>query len=511
MTTSTPATPTSPKTPATSTALGPDVWARELAAVSESIRAITSSLELPEVLRLVLGRIKTLTEAEALSLLLHDAVRAELVFAATETLRERTFAGLRGEAAGGLAGIVARTGRSARVNDPAEVHRLGVDPHEFAYATRNVLAVPLHRDGRVIGALELVDRYDGTDFTVEDEALVAALADALGQRRAPEDLAADVHALRSFFEEVAAAVPSEDATLVLHGGDGRELLLGASRRLESGIVDGLRMRLDQGIAGWVATHRTPVCLDDVRSDPRYYPEIERLTGFAPRTMLCVPLVMKGRLLGVIQCLNKMGGGSFTEEELRMVQTLGDHAAIALENARLYRTARLAALTDDLTGLWNTRHFNEILPAMLERRAPLSLVVLDLDNFKAVVDRHGHLVGSRTIGQVGRRIAAVMRPGDVAARFGGDEFVAILPNTGARDALTVAERLRESIEAMNVLEGTTIDVSGVTASVGVASHPDHGKTAESLFQAADRAMYAAKERCKNVVVLASGSDETLGAI
>ncbi len=488
---------------------GRDAWVAELAAVSESIRAVTSSLELAEVLRLVLGRIKTLTEAEALSLLLHDAARGELVFAATETLRERTFAGLRGEAAGGLTGLVARTGRSARMNDPAEARVFGIDPREIAHATRNLLAVPLHRDGCVIGALELVDRYDGAPFTAEDEACVAALADALGARRAPEDLAADVHALRAFFEEVAAAVPSEDATLVLHGPGGRELLLGASRRLESGIVDGLRMRLDQGIAGWVATHKVPVRLDDVRSDPRYYPEIERLTGFAPRTMLCVPLVMKGRLLGVIQCLNKMGGGGFTDEELRTVQTLADHAAIALENARLYRAARLAALTDDLTGLWNTRHFNELLPAMLARGAPLSLVVLDLDNFKAVVDAHGHLVGSRTIGQVGRRIAALMRPGDVAARFGGDEFVAILPDTKADDALAVAERLRAAIEQMDVLEGTAIDVSRVTASIGVASFPDHARTAEGLFQAADRAMYAAKARRKNVVVLASASDAPAG--
>lgn len=488
---------------------GRDAWLQELAAVSESIRAITSSLELPEVLRLVLGRIKTLTEAEALSLLLHDPGRGELVFAATETLRERTFAGLRGEALGGLAAFVIRTGRSVRVNEPGEVGFLGIAPLEIAHATRNLLAVPLHRGGQVVGALELVDRYDGADFTAEDEACVAALADALGERSEPEQLAGDAAALQGFFEEVAAAVPSEDATLVLQGAGGRELLLGASRRLESGIVDGLRLRLDQGIAGWVATHRLPVRLDDVRSDPRYYSEVERITGFAPRTMLCVPLVMKGRLLGVIQCLNKLDGSAFTDEELRMVQALADHAAIALENASLYRAARQAALTDDLTGLSNTRHFNELLPALLARGTPLSLVVLDLDCFKAVVDGHGHLVGSRTIGQVGRRIAGLLRPGDVGARFGGDEFVVILPDTKTDEALVFAERLRASIEAMDVLEGTAIDVSAVTASLGVASFPDHARTAEGLFQAADRAMYAAKARCKNQVVLASGADAPAG--
>ena len=480
-----------------------EAWLREFAAISDSIRAITSSLELPEVMRLVLGQIRTSTQAEAVSLMLYDAAHEELVFAADDRLREGTFAGLRGEAVGGLAAHVAHRGESVRLNDASDAKHLGVDPAAMTYVARNLLAVPIHRDGRVIGAVELADRYGG-DFTPQDETQLAVLAEKLGTHSDLETLARDADALREFFAQVAAAIPSEDATLVLLGADSRDRLFGASRRLEAGVVDGLRLRLDQGVAGWVARHRTAVRLDDVRSDPRHYTEIGRITGYLPRNMICVPMLMRGSLLGVIQCLNKLGAGGFDEVELQLVQTLAGHAAIAIENASLYRDARLASITDDLTGLSNSRHFHEVLPRLLAPTRPLSLLVLDLDAFKEVVDAHGHLVGSRTIGQVGRLIAKQLRAGDIAARFGGDEFVVILPDTKSGEALALAEQIRAAIETMDQLEGTTIDISGVTASVGVASFPDHASTAESLFQQADRAMYAAKAKGKNGVCLASAA-------
>ncbi len=478
-----------------------DAWLREFAAISDSIRAITSSLDLPEVMRLVLEQIRTATQAEAVSLLLYDPSHEELVFAADDRLREGTFARLRGEAVGGLAALVADRGESVRLNDVNDAKHLGVDPAALTYVARNLLAVPVHRDGRVIGAVELADRYGG-DFTPQDETQLAGLAEKLGTHSDLETLGRDADALREFFAQVAAAIPSEDATLVLLGSDSRDRLFGASRRLEAGIVDGLRLRLDQGIAGWVARHRTAVRLDDVRSDPRHDTEIGRITGYVPRNMICVPMLMRGRLLGVIQCLNKLGAGDFDEAELQLVQTLAGHAAIAIENASLYRDAHLASLTDDLTGLSNSRHFHAVLPQLLAPTRPLSLLVLDLDAFKAVVDAHGHLVGSRTIAQVGRLIAKQLRAGDIAARFGGDEFVVILPDTKPGEALARAEAIRASIETMDRLEGTTIDVSSVTASVGVASFPADASTAESLFQQADRAMYAAKAKGKNGVWLAS---------
>src|SRR2546430_15920433 len=158
-------------------------------------------------------------------------------------------------------------------------------------------------------------------------------------------------------------------------------------------------------------------------------------------MICVPMISKETLRGVIQIINKVDGSAFTDAELRLAQTLADHAAIAIENASLYRQAYVASITDDLTGLGNTRHFNRSLVELLHRGGPVSLILLDLDNFKAVVDGYGHLVGSRTIAQLGRLLARLIRPGDVAARFGGDELVIVLPETDAAEALRIAEKIR----------------------------------------------------------------------
>lgn len=475
---------------------------RELTVTNELIKTLTSTLELPEVLRMVLDRIKVLTHAEALSLLLYDGERDELVFAATETLQENTVAGLRVPPEQGIASWVARTGESALVNDVANDRRFygGID-RASRFATHSLLAVPLRRAGRVIGVIEVANRYDSISFSTADLEKLEVLAASVGDSIDPERLSHDADAMRQLLASVVAAVPGEASSLLLYDPEGRELVFTASRTLQSGAIDGIRMRCDQGIAGWVARHREAVRLDDATKDPRYFAGVEKQTHFTPRTMLCVPVVSKDTLLGVIQVINKLDGSTFTEDELHLAQTLADHAAIAIENASLYRQAYMASITDDLTGLGNTRHFNRLLPELVAR-GPVALLVLDLDNFKTVVDTYGHLVGSRTIAYLGRIIGHLVRPGDVAARFGGDEFVVILPDTDVDTARAIAETIRAAVETVSTLEGNGIDISTITASVGVAVYPDHARTAEGLFKAADAAMYAVKRRQKNAVAVAS---------
>ena len=338
---------------------------RELRTIIELIRTLTSTLELPEILRIVLARLKSLTQAEALSLMLYDPEREELVFAATETLRENALVGIRLPSSRSLASWVAQSGESAVVNDVQHDPRFYPEIDRLSrFTTRNLLAVPLFGRGRVIGVLEVANRYGGGDFDDEDRASLEALAREVGEACEPDALCRDAEAMRGLLARAVMTAPSEAAALLLLDRAGRELVFRASRTIQPGMIDGMRLPTDRGIAGWVARHRQAVRLDDVASDPRHFSAVGEQTGLAPRTMICVPMISKGTLRGVIQVLNKVDGSTFTEAELSLAQTLADHAAIAIENASLYRQAYLASITDDLTGLGNTRHFHQSLAQVM---------------------------------------------------------------------------------------------------------------------------------------------------
>lgn len=477
---------------------------QELTSLNEIAKALTSTLQLSEVMRIVLARIKALTFAEAISLLLYDAQRHELVYSATETMRESVFAHLDQSSEEGITAWAARTGMSALVNDAEKDPRCAGGAEVPAGEGERLLVVPIKREGQVIGVVQVADRYDARPFEHADLEALEAIVEEIAPRIDAETLVQESPMLRDLLARISAAVRSQAVSLYLYDASGNRLAFSASRRLEAGTIDGFRMSADRGIAGWVARNRKPLRLEDASQDPRYNRDSESQTKFRPRAMMCVPVVSRDRLLGVIQVMNRLDGKTFDDYEFRLVQILAEYAAIAIENASLYKQAQVASLTDDLTGLGNTRRFNQILPEQLRLGQPVSLIVTDFDNFKQVVDRYGHRIGSLTIAQLGKKMGQLIRPTDFAARFGGDEFVIVLPGTRAEEALEVAERIRREVEMSEHLDGHDVDISGVTVSIGVAVFPDHAADPDGLFHAADEAMYEAKRRGKNGVALA-GAD------
>src|SRR5947207_8620718 len=211
----------------------------------------------------------------------------------------------------------------------------------------------------------------------------------------------------------------------------------------------IRLKVGEGIAGWVAKHGESLLVPDVYNDPRFAKRVDEYTKWKTRSIICVPLQSKHRVLGVIQLIN-CAMESFGEQEMFFLHALCDYAAIAIDNARSVEKIQELTITDDCTGLYNARHLYKTLESEVYRSQrfsyEFSVVFIDLDHFKQVNDVHGHLIGSRLLSEIGYRIKATLRLIDYAFRYGGDEFVVLLPQTGKEQAVVVAKRLRDIIRS-----------------------------------------------------------------
>ncbi|HVO12588.1 MAG TPA: sensor domain-containing diguanylate cyclase [Vicinamibacteria bacterium] len=304
-------------------------------------------------------------------------------------------------------------------------------------------------------------------------------------------------------EKIRQLIPSEAWSLLMIDEERRELAFEAALGAKGRDAAAFRLKMGEGVAGWVAQTGTPAIVNDAPRDPRWAAKVDHRTQFRTRSILAAPLVSRGRTIGVLEILNKLGG-RFTRADLSLVLTLVEPCAIAIENAILFQRTEQLTITDDLTRLFNSRYLNLFLGREIKRckrhGIPLSVIFLDLDGFKNVNDQHGHLAGSGTLTEVGRILAQGVRESDILARYGGDEFVVVLPETPAAGALVIAERLRRSLEEHRFLESQGI-AARLSASFGIASYPDHALTPEGLIQKADQAMYRVKERDKNGIEVA----------
>jgi diguanylate cyclase (GGDEF)-like protein len=257
-----------------------------------------------------------------------------------------------------------------------------------------------------------------------------------------------------------------------------------------------------GIIGTAAETRKPQLVENAQADQRS--QLVPGTPDEPESMVAIPLVAAGELKGVL-CLYRLGEGNrFTQEEYRLAIRFGEAAALAVDNADIRARLQMEALTDHLTGLYNHRYFHDRLAGEIRRarrrRGAVSLLIYDIDDFKRVNDTRGHLIGDQVLAGIAAVSRETCREEDVLCRIGGEEFAVILPDSGEREAMGVAERLREAVSG-NSLAG----VGQVTVSVGVAEFPRHATRPMDLLARADAALFEAKAAGKNRVVLAGGEN------
>ena len=308
--------------------------------------------------------------------------------------------------------------------------------------------------------------------------------------------------LRTIIVHMERFIDADLWTLLMLDESRQELYYAITEGEEDSALRNLRVKVGEGIAGWVAEHGETLLVPETENDPRLKKALGDRSRVV-RSVIALPLRGRKGTHGVIEIFNPRSE-QLTDYTIAFLHILADHAAIAIENARDVARIQQLTITDDCTGLYNVRHLYDVLSWELERcsqpERPVSLAFLDLDHFKLVNDEHGHLVGSELLARVGERLRELSRKQDWCFRYGGDEFVIVLPQASKENAFVVARRLHKLIGETHWLTTEGLDVH-FTASIGVASYPTDAKSKVELLHLADEAMYAIKNSTRDGVAAA----------
>jgi diguanylate cyclase (GGDEF)-like protein len=290
----------------------------------------------------------------------------------------------------------------------------------------------------------------------------------------------------------------------------------------------------ESIAGAAFTSNQSIIIHDVQADPRYFPHIAESLNYPTHTLIALPLKFRDRKIGVLEAGNKRKGQLFDETDAQLLTALATQATIAIENARLYRQAQdeiaerikaeeelrrhrdhleelvkertaevhRLAITDSLTDVFNHRHLmvlgNQALSQAQRYHHPLAAIFLDIDHFKQIDDTYGHAIGDEALRKLADQLRADLCSTDILGRYGGEEFVILMPETDLQTAYEIAERLLVNIRALRI--STPKNEFGFTASFGVAEwNAVAQQTIDALIACADNAMYAAKQAGRDRVV------------
>jgi diguanylate cyclase (GGDEF)-like protein len=297
---------------------------------------------------------------------------------------------------------------------------------------------------------------------------------------------------------------AEKGSVMLVDEDASCLTIKAAKGLNKRIFGDVKIKSGEGVAGWVFREGVPLVMDHIEENNHGFPKRYR---YRTSSFISIPLRLGEKTIGVLNISDKITGGVFSEEDMILLRSFASYAAIALERSNYYSLAgqlKELSITDSLTGIFNRRYFEERFFEELHRserhNLSFSLAMLDIDDFKLFNDTEGHLAGDEVLKAVSNITKECLRISDVLARFGGEEFIIIMPQTEKMEAFAVAERIRQSIREQATCGGHAFQKKCITVSIGVATFPSDGKERKELIRNSDKALYRAKMEGKDRTVL-----------
>ena len=487
---------------------------RELAGIQSIGTTITAVLRLDELIGEVVRTIQETFHYYRVGILLVE--KEKLVLKSTSGAATEAVRGLAIDmGAGGVTSWVAQSGEACLNRDVTQEPRyLAVDPK-----TRCEVAVPLALKGQVIGVLNVEEDEVGKLDEV-DKRLLSTLAPqiavAIENARLYEEAQRRIDELSVLYKvgQSMSSVLNLDELLskvlqilseTFHYSKSTISLLEeegkvAVCRAVFGFGEqnlGIRFRVGvDGITGWVASTGLPLIVPDVSQESRYVAFAENIGS-----EIALPLKVRDQVIGVMN-VEEERLNAFGEDDLRLLSTLAAQIAVAIENARLYEEKEKQAITDEKTGLFNYRHFQKALRDELRRanryNHTLSLLMLDVDHFKHYNDRWGHPRGDEVLALLAQIMRENIRDVDVPVRYGGEEFMVVLPETGKTEAAGMGERIRKAVREHDFIYGEEQPEGRLTVSIGVATFPEDAQEAEAIVDRVDQAMYRAKSKGRDNV-------------
>lgn len=349
-------------------------------------------------------------------------------------------------------------------------------------------------------SLEILDMQASFKLKIERLASLVGTVDDISTEQSYRNL------LQTILERSAELLLAEQGSIMLIEKETDMLLLEASRGLLKEPAQIGRIPKGTGIAGMVAKMGEPMLVEDIEHDPRI--GTKNQTKYKTASFVSVPLKIGSRVVGVMNFTDKATGAFFDDVDLRFAQTCASHAAVVLDHREMCEeTEKLKqqATTDHLTGLLNrgciVNRLREELSRSDRYAKTMSLVMLDLDGFKNINDQFGHATGDFVLKRISEVMMKAVRSIDIVGRYGGDEFLIILPETDTYFAAHMAERLRADIAKTDLSRETSGGIMNkVTASIGIATFPLHGISQEVLVDHADEALYRAKAGGRDRVIV-----------